>query len=85
MPDGDYEIELYFAEPEFHEAGKRVFDVTINNNKFLTDFDLNKEASYCETVMKKFNITTKNNQGIDIKFDNKKGKAIINGIAVRKK
>ncbi len=85
MPDGDYEIELYFAEPEFHEAAKRVFDVTINNNKVLTDFDLNKEASYCEAVMKKFNITAKNNQGIEIKFENKKGKAILNGIAVRKK
>lgn len=85
MPDDDYEIELYFAEPEFHEIGKRVFDVTINNNKVLTDFDLNKEASYCEAVMKKFNITTKDNQGIDIKFDNKKGKAILNGISIRKK
>jgi beta-galactosidase len=85
MPDGDYEIELFFAEPEFHEAGKRVFDVLINNNKVLTDFDLNKEASYCEAVTKKFIVVYQNNEGIEIKFDNKKGKAIINGIAVRKK
>lgn len=85
MPDGNYEIELFFAEPEFHEAGKRVFDVTINNNKIMTDFDLNNEASFCESVTRKFNVVSKNNEGIEIKFDNKKGKAIINGIAVRKK
>jgi beta-galactosidase len=85
MPDGQYEIELFFAEPEFHEIGKRVFDVTINNSKVLTDFDLNKEASYCEAVLKKYSIMVKYNQGIEIKFDSKKGKAILNGIAIRRK
>lgn len=85
MPNGDYEIELFFAEPELHEAGKRVFDVLINNNIVLTDFDLNKEASYCEAVTRKYNVVSKNNEGIEIKFDSKKGKSILSGIAVRKK
>ena len=82
VADGNYQVELYFAEPEYHETGKRVFDVSINNKKVITDFDLFKESGYCEAIKKSFIITTTNKQGIQLHFDAKKGNPILNGISI---
>jgi len=84
VPQGSYSITMFFAEPEYHEAGKRVFDVSINQTKMLSNVDLYKEAGYCTGYSKKFIINVKENEGVTIKFEALKGKAIINGLQIEK-
>ena len=44
VPDGKYKVTLCFHEPVHHEAGKRVFDVAVQGNTLLADFDIVKKA-----------------------------------------
>jgi hypothetical protein len=45
LPDGQsYTVRLHFAETMFKTAGARVFDVSINGQQVLKDFDVFKEA-----------------------------------------
>ena len=84
VPQGSYSITMFFAEPEYHEAGKRVFEVSINQTKVLSNIDLYKEAGYCTSYTKKLIINVKENEGLTIKFEAVKGKAIINGLQIEK-
>lgn len=84
VPTGTYAVTMFFAEPEYHEADKRVFDVSINQTKLLSNLDLYKEAGYCTSYSKKFIINVKENEGLKIKFDAQKGKAILNGLQIEK-
>ena len=84
VPQGSYSITMFFAEPEYHEAGKRVFEVSINQTKVLSNLDLYKEAGYCTSYSKKLIINVKENEGLTIKFEALKGKAIINGLQIEK-
>lgn len=91
LPDGEYLVELYFAEPwlgiggSTDAKGMRVFDVSINGKTVLKDFDIWKEAgSNC--AVKKM-IGTKITGGtMLIEFpQTKAGQAIIAAIAVATK
>jgi beta-galactosidase len=82
VPNGQYQIELFFAEPEFHEQDKRVFNVNVNGSSVINHIDLNKEASYVEAVSKTLNVTAKDNQGIQITFDAIKGNPILNALRI---
>lgn len=45
LPAGQaYTVRLHFAETTYHAAGKRRFDVDINGQRVLTDFDVFAEA-----------------------------------------
>lgn len=44
LENGSYEVTLHFAEIYFSEAGKRVFNVAINGNEVLSNFDVFVEA-----------------------------------------
>ena len=39
-----YTIRLYFTEPDKLPAGRRVFNVSLQDRVVLTDFDIAKEA-----------------------------------------
>lgn len=59
-----YDVRLYFAESTFHEAGKRRFDVEINGQKVLTNFDIFQEAGGAnKAVMKEFPLVSSNKDG----------------------
>ncbi len=50
-----YNIRLYFSEPEFTSPGQRVFDVSIQGEKVLSDFDITKETSLTQiSIIKEF-------------------------------
>jgi beta-galactosidase len=56
---GDLTVELFFAEPEFSEAGKRVFNVALNGQVVLKDFDISAEAGgKGKALVKKFNVSS---------------------------
>ncbi len=94
VPDGSYEIELYFMEPypyprkfitnesPYHKGGIRYFDLIINEDKIKT-IDLLKDYGYNYPLRIKKTITAKNGEGIKVTFDSIKGKAILSGIQLK--
>ncbi|WP_431210830.1 malectin domain-containing carbohydrate-binding protein [Puia sp. P3] len=58
VQDGDYRVELYFAEPWLGRGGGldctgwRKFDVAVNSRVVLKDLDIWKEAGYCGALKK---------------------------------
>ena len=56
---GDMTVELFFADPDFNEAGRRVFDVALNGQTVLTNFDIAAEAGgKAKAVVKKFTVSS---------------------------
>lgn len=90
-PDGEYLIELYFTEPWYGTGGGlyckgwRLFDVAINENVVLKDFDIWAEAGHDNALKKAFKVKSKNGK-IVISFPNvKASQAIISAIAIATK
>lgn len=90
-PQGEYLVELYFTEPWYGTGGGmdckgwRLFDVAINENVVLKDFDIWSEAGHDTAVKKSFVVESKNGK-ITISFPNAKaGEAIISAIAIATK
>lgn len=89
--DGEYLIELYFTEPWYGTGGGldckgwRLFDVAINDNVVLKDFDIWAEAGHDNALKKTFKVKSKNGK-IVISFPNvKASQAIISAIAIATK
>ncbi|MBE8726279.1 malectin domain-containing carbohydrate-binding protein [Flavobacterium hungaricum] len=88
VPDGEYLVELYFTEPWYGTGGGmdckgwRLFDVAINENVVLKDFDIWAEAGHDKALKKTFTVKSKDGK-IVISFPNvKAGQAIISAIAI---
>ena len=82
---GNYTVRLYFAEPDDVAAGERVFDVALQGEVVLTDFDVVSEAGGArKTVVKSFDGVMANGDGQLVVTFNATGdvKPIINGIEV---
>jgi hypothetical protein len=88
VENGDYKITLHFAETfdGIDKAGGRVFNVSINNNEVLKDFDVFKEAGNkrLKAVVKEFDVKAEKGE-IIIKFTEKEQSPLINGIEIVKK
>ncbi|MFI1745652.1 malectin domain-containing carbohydrate-binding protein [Thalassobellus sediminis] len=89
--EGDYQVELYFIEPWYGTGGGmnckdwRVFDVAINDEVVLKDFDVWKEVGHDSAIKKTFKAKSKNGK-ITISFPNiGSGQAVISAIAVATK
>lgn len=97
VPDGNYEVELYFTEP-FNESrrldpeeqtgadaqGNRVFDVSINNKLIIKDLDILRTYGELEAVKESTFVKAENGQGISIVLTPQKGETILSGIRIRK-
>lgn len=91
VPDGEYIAELYFVEPWYGLGGGmdctgwRVFDVAVNGETVLRDFDIWKEAKGCFRGIRKEAAIRSKNGGITVSFPKVKSyQAILCAIAVRK-
>ena len=64
---GNYQVRLYFAETysQNQEAGKRIFDVAIENKLVLDDFDIYSEVGGFKGIVKTFTIASDSNIDID--------------------
>lgn len=88
LPDGEYLVEFYFAEPWLgiggngYAKGMRIFDVAINGKIVLKDFDIYKEAG-ANAALKK-TVKTKITGGkMVISFPKTKtGQALISAFAI---
>lgn len=88
--DGDYRVELYFAEPWHGRGGGvksdceglRIFDVAINGKTVVDDLDVWAEAGFAGALKKVINARSVNGK-IDISFPEvKAGQAVISAIAI---
>ncbi len=88
LPNGSYEIELYFVEPWLGVGGSmeagamRLFDVAVNGQTVIKDLDIWKEAGANKALKK--TVTAKVSNGLlRISFpDTRAGQAIISAIAI---
>lgn len=93
VPDGEYRVELYFAEAWLgkHEGagidceGERIFDVAINDSVVVDDLDLWAEAGFAGACKKVVDIKVKGGL-LTVSFPEVKvGEAIISAIAIAAK
>ncbi len=58
LPNGKYHVTLHFAEihPSYAEAGKRKFDVRLENELVLDDFDPVAEAGFETAIVREFDV-----------------------------
>jgi len=84
VPDGIYQIDLYFIEPEKIQKGERVFNVSINKQKVISHLDLASEFGFCIADKKAFVIKVENGEGLQISLDGLKGNPVLSGIKMLK-
>jgi beta-galactosidase len=83
VPYGSYVVTLYFLENKDIKPDERVFDVSANGKKIISNLDLTKEAGFCQAVKKSFNIDVTNGE-IDFVFKAQSGRTLLNGLEVIK-
>ena len=77
------QVNLHFAEPENLKIGERKFDVWIQDQKVLNNFDLTAEAgSSHQAVVKGFSQITVSDH-LEISFQAKAGHPIISAVEIR--
>jgi beta-galactosidase len=80
VPDGNYEVELLFAETKFEQPGKRVFSVKINGKTVIENLDVAATAKPRHAFDRKF--TTAANGGLTVEFVPVVGEPVLSGIRV---
>jgi malectin (di-glucose binding ER protein)/glycosyl hydrolase family 26 len=83
VPNGPYRVVLKFAETYWSSAGRRVFNVSINNQQVLTNFDILAQPNTLPNmaVDRTFQTNVTNGQ-ISISFATIQDNAQINGIEI---
>lgn len=81
VPDGFYEITLLFMEPYWEEAGKRVFDVSIEGKLVLDNLDIYAEVGYDYATSKRFTTTVSDGQ-LNIDFTPEIGFPVVMAIQI---
>ncbi len=57
VPNGVYEVSLYFDEIFFHEAGRRIFDVTLEDKNIIRNLDIYSTVGFANAYALTFNCT----------------------------
>ncbi|HEX4207009.1 MAG TPA: malectin domain-containing carbohydrate-binding protein [Ktedonobacteraceae bacterium] len=63
-----YTLQLDWAELTWHASGQRVFNVAVNSNTVLSNFDVYATAGYKTAVAKQFTVTANSSGQIVIAF-----------------
>lgn len=82
VPNGNYNVNLMFAENYFTSSGKRVFDVYLEQNRVLENFDIYLESGNTTANIKEFLNINVSDYVLDIQFAEKIDNALINGIVI---
>jgi hypothetical protein len=80
---GKYEVKLCFAETNatFSKPGQRVFDVLIENNAVLSNYDIIAQEGFLTAAVKGFTVTVSDGN-LTIRLQRKVGNPKINGIEI---
>lgn len=84
-PNGKYRVTLKFCELHFTAAGKRAFDVRIQNMKYLSRFDIFAHAGKFAACDKSFDGIEVKDGMLKIEIINRRSLACISGIVVEGK
>lgn len=84
VPDGNYEIELRFAEARFTKPGAHVFSVSANGKAVIENFDPVKEAGPFRAISRTIRISTSNGRGVEFQFQAVSGDAVLSAIRIRR-
>lgn len=96
VPDGVYEIGLYFTEPFSKDErkniartgvsaeGKRIFDVSVNGGKLIESLNLADSYGEQTAVVKTLVVNVRDHEGLEIQFSPQKGQSVISGLKVKK-
>lgn len=84
VPDGDYDVELLFAEPKA-KPGERVFDVSVNGAPWLTALDLAAQQGLARAARYTKRVTSSGGRGIVVTFSPRVGEPILSGIRVERR
>ena len=83
VPGGSSTIRLHFAEIFWNTAGQRLFNVAINGDQVLTNFDVFAAAGgKNRAIIKQFNATADSRGTITIVFSSLKDNAKVSGIEI---
>jgi hypothetical protein len=83
VPNGTYRVVLKFAELWWTSPGRRVFNVAINNQRVLTNFDILAQPNTPpKTALDKTFITTVSNGTLNIAFSSVLDNAQVTGIEI---
>jgi beta-glucanase (GH16 family) len=78
-----YDVQLLFAETYWTAVGSRIFDVIVNGDMALANFDIFAEAGAADRAVSKDIITTATSSGqIVLQFNTDKDNAQVNGIRI---
>jgi len=83
LPNGRYEVTLYFAETYFNAANRRVFDVTIEDKPVLQNLDVWKELGRNTALEKTFPVEVTDGK-LNIAFSGTVNHATLSGIKIVK-
>jgi len=82
-PGSSWSVTLYFVEHFWSAAGGRVFNVIINGNEVLTDFDIFADAGGQYIAVQHTFTTTANSSGqVVVQFVSGVDNPLVNGIVV---
>jgi hypothetical protein len=82
-PHATYAVRLDFADNYYDQPGQRLFNVTINGQQMLTDYDIARAAGGRDRAAAVTLLTTASAHGaITIQFTAVKDNALVNGIEI---
>ena len=64
------------------EASDRVFDVSINGQTLLKDYDIRRENGALRPVIKRFTVDVRGGEGLTVGFTPVKGETVLNAIRI---
>lgn len=76
-----YTVRLHFVEPDGLSAGQRTFDVTLQGQEILKDFDISREAGGPDRALVK-EFTVPASAELKLKFVRRKGTPLLCGLEV---
>nr|MDA3879974.1 malectin domain-containing carbohydrate-binding protein [Prolixibacteraceae bacterium] len=88
LPDGEYQLELFFTEPWYGTGGGlicdgwRMFDVAVNNQLVIDDLDIWNEVGHDKLLKKTVTAEVENGQLVISFPEVKSGQAVISAIAI---
>ena len=84
VPDGSYLLELFFAEGEIFQSGKRVFDVEVNGMPFIKNLDIFSEYGFARAFSRGIQVDVRGGTGIQLDFKSLAGESFVSAIKITK-
>ncbi len=80
--DRDYTVRLFFVEPDNEAAGDRVFNVALQGETVLQNFDIVREVGGTRKLLQVEFTGIKASEGIDVTFSARQGEPLISGVEI---